>query len=87
MLQGHRFVSQLDPFPKESNHAKFQLKRLRNGWVITDSSKKDKFIFYFIILPTDNSTIANARFSFSLALAGDGNNNFTHINDSCLFFD
>ena len=79
VLQGHRFVSQLDPFPQESNHAKFELKRLRNGWVITDSSKKDKFILFFyfiiifIILPTDNSTIANARFSFSLALAGDGN--------------
>ena len=78
VLQGHRFVSQLDPFPQESNHAKFELKRLRNGWVITDSSKKDKFIififyYYFIILPSDNSTIANARYSFSLALAGDGN--------------
>ena len=77
VLQGHRFVSQLDPFPQESNHAKFELKRLRNGWVITDSSKKDKFIiFYFIIiiiLPSDNNTIANARHSFSLALAGDGN--------------
>ena len=30
-------------------------------------------LFYFIILPRDNSTIANARYSFSLALAGDGN--------------
>ena len=36
--------------------------------------KKFIFYYYFIILPTDNSTIANARFSFSLALAGDGNN-------------
>ena len=50
VLQGHHFVSQLDPFPQESNHAKFELKRLRNGWVITDSSKKDKFIIILLLL-------------------------------------
>ena len=28
---------------------------------------------FIVILPSDNRTIANARFSLSLALAGDGN--------------
>ena len=76
VLQGRCFVSGHDPFPQESDHAKFQQKRLRNGWVIKTVPKKDKFILLllFFILPSDNRTIANARFSFSLALAGDGKN-------------
>ena len=49
VLQGRCFVSCHDPFPQESDHAKFQQKRLRNGWVLKTVPKKDKFILFFIL--------------------------------------